>query len=97
MDSENLRFIWDEEKNRTNIKRHGVSFYEAAAACLDPKRLIVYDENHSLTEDRWIILGRVNETILFVVETEPAENIIRIISARKATKKEEERYYGNSN
>jgi uncharacterized DUF497 family protein len=72
-----------------------VSFVEAAVACLDPNHVRIYDETHSVFEDRWILLGRVRGTILFVVETEPEEDIIRIISARPATKKEEERYYVN--
>jgi uncharacterized DUF497 family protein len=92
---DNIKFIWDEEKNLTNIKKHGISFDEAAAACLDPRSIRIYDEAHSITEDRWILLGRAREAVLFVVETEPEMDIIRIISARRATKKEEERYYGN--
>jgi uncharacterized DUF497 family protein len=90
-----IRFIWDEEKNLANIRKHGVSFVEAAAACLDTNCVRIYDETHSVFEARWILLGRVRETVLFVVETEPAEDVIRIISARPATAKEEERYYGN--
>jgi uncharacterized DUF497 family protein len=89
-----MRFIWDEEKNLANIKKHGVGFDEAAAACLDPGCVRIFDETHSIFEDRWILLGRAVETVLFVVETEPEEDIVRIISARPATKKEEERYYG---
>jgi uncharacterized DUF497 family protein len=92
-----LRFVWDEEKNLANIKKHGVSFEEAAVACLDPNCVRIFDEFHSIIEDSWILLGRVRETVLFVVETEPEADIIRIISARPATTREEERYYGNGN
>ncbi|GHV70976.1 hypothetical protein AGMMS49928_20850 [Spirochaetia bacterium] len=90
-----LRFVWNENKNLDNIKKHGVSFEEAAVACLDPNCVRIFDETHSVNEDRWILLGRVRETVLFVVETEPGTDTIRIISARPATKREEERYYGN--
>jgi uncharacterized DUF497 family protein len=92
-----IRFVWDEKKNLDNIKKHGVSFEEAAAACLDPDCVRIFDETHSIIEDRWILLGRVRETVLFVVETEPEADTIRIISARPATKREEEWYYGNGN
>jgi uncharacterized DUF497 family protein len=91
------RFVWDEEKNLANIRKHGVSFDEAALACVDPNRIVIFDEVHSILEDRWIILGRVRETVLFVVETEPEADTIRIISARPALKREEEQYYGIGN
>jgi uncharacterized DUF497 family protein len=89
-----IRFVWDEQKNLANIRKHGVSFDEAAVACLDPNRILIFDEVHSILEDRWIVLGRVRETVLFVVETEPEAETIRIISARPALTREEEQYYG---
>ena len=92
-----IRFVWDEAKNLTNIKKHGVSFDDAVRAYHDPDRLDIFDEAHSTQEEtRWIYLGFANGTVLFVVETESSEDEVRIISARKALKHEQEEYYGNS-
>jgi uncharacterized DUF497 family protein len=91
-----IRFIWDAEKNISNIMKHGVSFEDAVKAYYDPNRFDIYDEKHSsLEESRWIYLGVTNGNVLYVVETEPEETIVRIISARLATKNEQEAYYGN--
>jgi len=93
---EDIRFTWDEEKNITNIRKHGISFIEAAKVYFDPVRLEFYDEEHStLDEERWNIIGSIEMKILFVVIIKSAENQIRIISARFATKKEKGAYYGN--
>jgi uncharacterized DUF497 family protein len=92
------RFTWDEAKNLANIEKHKVSFDDAIRAYHDPARLDIYDEAHSTKEEaRRIYLGLVGGTVLYVVETEPEENLIRIISARRALKKEQEEYYGNHN
>jgi uncharacterized DUF497 family protein len=92
-----VKFIWDEEKNHANIKKHGVDFNDAVRAWYDPDRLDFFDEEHSLDEVRWIFLGAVSGVVLFVVETEPDEETVRIISARHASKKEEDVYYVNRN
>ena len=92
-----VKFIWDERKNLANIKKHGVDFNDAVRAWYDPDRLDFFDAEHSRDETRWIFLGAVSGLVLFVVETEPDEETIRIISARKASKPEQEAYYGNSN
>jgi len=93
---EDLQFTWDEKKNLVNIRKHGVGFAEAAKVYFDPERLELFDGEHStMTEERWIIIGNVNMKILFVVIFWQADNLIRIISARQATKKEQEAYYGN--
>ena len=90
------RFIWDEKKNLANLKKHGVDFNDAVRAWYDPDRLDFFDENHSSSsETRWIFLGAVAGLVLFVVETELDEETVRIISARKASKKEQEKYYAN--
>ncbi|MDR0312535.1 MAG: BrnT family toxin [Treponema sp.] len=91
-----VKFIWDENKNRANIKKHGVDFDDAVRAWYDPDRLDFFDEEHSLNEPRWIFLGSVAGVVLFVVETEPDKETVRVISARRATKREQEAYYGNS-
>ena len=89
-------FEWDEKKNKANLVKHRVSFDDAAKAYLDPNRIDLYDKKHSnKNEDRWIFIGATAGTILFVIETEPNENIVRIISARRALKRERETYYVN--
>jgi len=90
-----VKFIWDEDKNRANFKKHGIDFNDAARAWFDPDRLDFFDEEHSLDEVRWIFLGAVAGVVLFVVETEPYEGTVRIISARRALKHEQEAYYAN--
>ena len=90
-----IRFTWDEDKNQANLKKHGVDFNDAVRAWHDPERLDFFDEKHSQDEVRWIFLGTVAGVVLFVVETEPDENTVRIISARRALKHEQETYYVN--
>jgi len=92
-----LKFVWDESKNRSNLKKHGVDFNDAVRAWYDPERQDYFDAEHSKDEIRWIFLGAVSGAVLFVVETEPDKETVRIISARKATKQEQEAYYGNRN
>lgn len=84
---------WDTSKNAANIIKHGVSFETAAYIFNDVNRIEMYDDEHSESEDRYYTIGKVG-SVLFVVYTERGE-IIRLISARKASKKEEEMYYGN--
>jgi len=88
-----MQFEWDEEKNRINKEKHdGIGFELAIRIFLDDKRLELYDEAHSSAdEDRWNTIGMVGK-ILFVVYTERGETI-RIISARRATREEERKYY----
>ena len=89
-------FEWDENKNRINKEIHdGISFEYAARVFLDSKRIEIIDKNHSdEAEERFNVIGCV-ERILFVVYTERNDNKIRIISARRATPKEEKLYYEN--
>ena len=102
-------FEYDEEKNRTNIKKHGISFEIAARVFLDYDRIEMYDDDNSIEEDRFDTIGSISasagnytigraEDILFVVYTERewrnSENVIRIISARRATSFEQGVYYG---
>jgi len=90
-----VKFIWDEKKNQANYKKHGVDFNDAVRAWYDPDRLDFFDDEHSLNETRWIFLGAMAGVVLFVVETEPNEETVRIISARRASKKEQEVYHAN--
>ena len=85
-----LEFEWDEEKAAANWKKHGVRFETASHVFEDVNRLEYYDELHSNGEERFQVIGKVNE-ILFVVYTERRERI-RLISARKATKTERRKY-----
>lgn len=81
---------WDENKNRLNKLKHGIDFYQAAKVFEDNFRLEELDETHSDDEIRYITIGRVND-ILFVVYTERGE-FTRLISARRATKRERVKY-----
>ena len=88
-------FEWDEEKNKTNLKKHGIDFETAAFVFCDNDRLEYYDEEHSTLEDRFITIGEIKEVliVLVVVYTERKE-AIRIISARKANNRERREHYG---
>jgi uncharacterized DUF497 family protein len=89
-------FEWDENKGKANLAKHKVSFDDAAKAYLDPNRIDLYDNRHSKPgEDRWLYIGAAAGAVLFVVKTEPYENIVRIISARRALKHEREVYYAH--
>jgi uncharacterized DUF497 family protein len=91
-----LKFVWDENKNMENLRKHGIGFNTAIFVFKDPNYVRIYDEAHSAREERWDIIGMVNDVALFVVETEIAENVIRIISARKANRNERETYNGEN-
>ncbi len=90
----NIVFEWDEEKNRINKRKHHISFETAANVFFDENCIIKFDYEHSDKEDRWQIIGKVND-ILFVIYTERGDKT-RIISARRADKDERREYYGNS-
>ncbi|MBN2424002.1 MAG: BrnT family toxin [Calditrichaceae bacterium] len=95
----NYNFEWDPDKEKGNLRKHKVSFENAATIFTDPLALTLFDNDHSKFEDRWITMGiSGNGNILVVIHTfkEINENntIIRIISARKATKREIQQYQG---
>lgn len=89
-----LRFAWDERKNRANRAKHGVWFEEAQSAFHDPHARMFYDPEHSEEEDRFLLLGMSSaERVLVVVHCyRESESLVRIISAREATKKEVRAY-----
>ncbi len=91
-----MKFEWDTNKEKINIQKHGVTFEQASYVFADPFALNKYDNEHSENEDRWISLGKsLSKTILVVVHTFRANDgieYVRIISARKATKKENQAY-----
>src|SRR5258708_16912484 len=85
-----LRFDWDERKNRRNRTKHGVWFEEAQSVFNDPYGRLFYDPEHSEAEDRFVLLGvSAAARILVVVHCyRGSDSLVRIISARKARKKE---------
>ncbi|MEY8313398.1 BrnT family toxin [Oscillospiraceae bacterium 42-9] len=89
-----MNFEWDENKARANLKKHGVSFGEAQTVFYDENALLIDDPDHSEDEDRFIILGLSAGARLLVVCHcyRESETVIRIISARKATRKETQYY-----
>lgn len=88
-----LRFEWDDDKAASNIKKHSVSFEEAQTVFYNPLAYIFDDEAHSVGEVREIIIGHsILNRLLLVCFTERAPSLIRIISARPATKREREDY-----
>jgi len=89
-----FKFEWDYNKNRTNRNKHGIWFEEAKQIFNDPQALLLFDSENSIKEDRYILLGKTAfGKFLIVVHCErEKEPIIRIISARRATRKEIEGY-----
>jgi uncharacterized protein len=87
-----MRFEWDDEKARINLKKHGVSFAEAAEIFDDPNVLEVDDTEHSVEEARFVIIGYSTRRLLFVVFAERRAGVIRIISARPPTPAERRAY-----
>jgi uncharacterized DUF497 family protein len=89
-----LRFEWDARKNAANRRKHGISFQEAETAFADEHGLLLDDPDHSAAEDRFVLLGlSAGFRVLVVVHCYRARgDVIRIISARKATKLERALY-----
>ena len=86
-----LKFVWDSEKAEINWRKHRVYFETAAKVFFDENKIDEFDEIHSDFEDRFKIIGKVGK-VLTVIYTERGD-MNRIISARRATKSEEEQYY----
>jgi len=91
-----LRFEWDTAKAASNLKKHGVSFEEARSVFYDELAVQFFDEKSSEAEDRFLMLGLSSEAqLLLVCHCErDSGNVIRIFSARKATKNEQRHYQG---
>ena len=89
-----LRFEWNARKAAANLKKHRVSFDEAETAFLDEEALVIEDPDHSETEDRFILLGvGAALRVLFVCHcVRESGSLIRIISARRANRTEQEQY-----
>jgi hypothetical protein len=80
-----LKFEWDKRKAAPNLKKHGVCFEEAATSFGDPLSLTVTDPDHSIEEDRFLLVGVTSRRNLVVVAHTERNDTIRIISARPAT------------
>lgn len=87
-----LRFTWDADKARANVRKHRVTFAEAATALGDALSLTIADPVHSVGEERWVDIGMSDSGRLLVVVYIERESEIRIISARLADRDEREDY-----
>jgi uncharacterized DUF497 family protein len=93
----NLTFEWDPRKDRKNLEKHRIGFSEAIAVFDDPLAHIFVDEDHSADERREIIVGHSNaKRLLLVSFVEPDQGRVRIISARRATRRERLDYENHS-
>ena len=90
-----LEFEWHIDKAASNEKKHGVTFDEAMTVFADPLAVIFDDEEHSAEEPREIIVGHSAEGRLLLVSFTERQNAVRIISARRATKRERKDYEEN--
>lgn len=90
-----MEFEWDDAKADTNREKHRVDFNLAAQVFFDPDRIEKYDAGHDADEDRWVTIGMAASAVLVVVYTVRGitEDVIRLISARKANQHEQKRYY----
>ena len=89
-----LRFEWDDRKAAANAKKHGVTFEEARSVFVDERAKLIDDPDHSEDEERFVLLGLSSSLRLLLVCHcyRSDDNVIRIISARKATAKESKFY-----
>lgn len=87
-----MHFEWDPEKARANVAKHGVSFDEAMAAFLDPLSVTILDPGHSERENRFVLIGQSSKGRLLVVVHTDRGDAIRLISARRATRRERQTY-----
>ena len=89
-----MRFEWDENKDQINQEKHKISFEEAKTVFYDEEALLITDPDHSDEEDRFLLLGFSAEANMLVVVHcyRSNDSVIRIISARKATKNERKQY-----
>ena len=87
-------FDWDENKNRIDLEKHGITFEEASTVFFDDRAILFDDPEHSIDEERFLLLG-MSETAKVCIVCHcyrESDTVIRIISARQATRKEEQRY-----
>lgn len=95
---DHLHFEWDPQKDASNQKKHGVSFSEAKTVFTDEFARLIADPDHSEDEDRFILLGTsIHSRLLVICHCIRAGDTIRIISARKADRRERKIYEGFRN
>ena len=89
-----IQFDWDKNKNIINQKKHGISFEEASSVFYDERAILFDDPEHSIQEERFLLLGISNNSRVCIVCHcyRESDTVIRIISARQATRREENRY-----
>jgi len=87
-----MQFEWDDEKAEANLAKHAVSFEEALTCFYDPKQVAFYDPDHSDDEDRELLIGHSSQGRLLIVSYTLRGRIARLISARKATRREAKTY-----
>jgi uncharacterized DUF497 family protein len=91
-----MKFEWDEVKSQSNLAKHGVTFEEASEVFEDPLHLSQLDHRFEYFEERWITVGQSRERRILVVANlyfdRDLEEVVRIISAREATKNEQRQY-----
>lgn len=92
----NIQFEWDASKASINQRKHGVSFDEAKSVFYDENAVIIHNPDHSQDEERFVLLGMsaISRILVIIHCYRKKDKIIRIISARKATKKETMQYRG---
>jgi uncharacterized DUF497 family protein len=91
-----MQYEWDNRKAAMNLRKHGVDFADAIGALEDPNRLEEVDARFVYDEERVQVVGMTRSKVLFVIVTLPDEDTCRIISARKATRHEQDRYYAGN-
>jgi uncharacterized DUF497 family protein len=91
-----MDFEWDDAKAAANLAKHGVDFADAIGALADPNRIEDIDDSLTYGEERTRTIGMTRGNILFVVTTMRDEDLCRIISARRATRHEQDRYFAAS-
>lgn len=91
-----MEFAWDEAKAVANLTKHGVSFDEARTVFDNVMAVIFHDEEHSADEHREIIIGHSQQNRVLLVSFTERSNIVRIISARAATRREHKEYEENA-
>lgn len=91
----NIEFAWDRRKARSNLVKHGISFEEAQTVFLDERARLIDDPDHSEVEARFLLVGYSSEARCLVVSHcyRESDSVIRLISARRATKLEEAMYW----
>lgn len=87
-----MKFEWDAKKARENLKKHGVSFEEALTAFADWRSATIPDPEHSVAEDRFILLGKSSRGNLLVVPHTERGEVVRIISAWHANARQRKQY-----